>query len=356
MSSFRRSRRLSKERTEDGATTEKEVAKPGGESQAGAHKRAPRLSKERMAESAGSAWRRLQDAWRHRKGALSDDSESQRLGSALAAMMARIEAEKQRWDGTLRSVCTEEELAKRYLIMDEEIGRGAFGTVHKVIRMADARALAVKILTNETNDPKQRGEAIDECVLWQKISSPYHPSILPLLEVTEVIGSESIHLLTELMSHGDLRDALVRMRPMSEQVRLDSSLDSSLTSGRFHAHTSPSLHSLSLYSLSLYFLATLPGYTSSLHFLATLTLTLPLAILPLAILHLATLPLAILPLAILPARAVGTSGCHSARLRSRPPPRHPLHSSPRYQTREHPLLRPRPHNDRLPQARRFRLL
>ena len=55
-------------------------------------------------------------------------------------------------------------------------------------------------------------------MLWQAISSPYHPSILPLIEVVEVTdGPGSLHLLTELISDGDLRQHLTRA-PMTEQV------------------------------------------------------------------------------------------------------------------------------------------
>ena len=127
-------------------------------------------------------------------------------GSLLASALATIQADRERWGGTQRTVCTEDELEARYFIRDV-LGKGSFGTVHRVIRIEDAEELAVKIIDHGISDG-ERASAIDECALWQVISSPYHPSILPLLEVIEVIGGDSLHLITQQMLWGNLDQAL----------------------------------------------------------------------------------------------------------------------------------------------------
>lgn len=67
-----------------------------------------------------------------------------------------------------------------------------------------------------SSSPRQRAEAIDECVLWQAISRVYHPSILPLIEILEVASEQALYLVTDLIEYGVLSDAVFEME-MSEQ-------------------------------------------------------------------------------------------------------------------------------------------
>ena len=54
-----------------------------------------------------------------------------------------------------------------------------------------------------------------EVELWEKLSTPYHPAILQLVEIVQTAAG--YHLITEVMSHGELFDALDRI-DFSEQT------------------------------------------------------------------------------------------------------------------------------------------
>jgi serine/threonine protein kinase len=176
----------------------------------------------------GSHWNRLLSAWRLRKVTLvkpdleEESFVNKRNGrNALASTLSMIESDRKLWEGTQRIECSEDDFGDRYFLR-EVIGSGTYGVVHRAIRTADAKGLAVKVIElGETQT--ERGDAIKECVLWQQLSSPYHPSVLPLIEIIEIEGSNSLHLVTEHMQYGDLRKAMVCFEDglMSEQsIRL----------------------------------------------------------------------------------------------------------------------------------------
>jgi len=154
------------------------------------------------APSATRPWHRLKVAWKSRKTAYL----AEQRGGTLASRLSAIETDRLRWAGTQRTICSQDELDDRYHIRDV-LGSGAFGTVYRVIRVEDAEELAVKVIEN-SGSATEREEAVNECALWQQICSPYHPSILPLLEVVEVVGTETLHLFTPHMEWGNLCQAL----------------------------------------------------------------------------------------------------------------------------------------------------
>ena len=70
---------------------------------------------------------------------------------------------------------------------------GSFGTVYRVLRTADAKELAVKVLDHSGSESDRTA---NECARWEASSSPYHPSILPLLEVLFFLGNVKLDSLT----------------------------------------------------------------------------------------------------------------------------------------------------------------
>jgi len=106
----------------------------------------------------------------------------------------------------------------------QKLGAGAFGTVSKVERVADGKEFAAKeVLFSQCKLKGQWNAAHDEVRVWTAVSWTYHPSILQLVEVVH-LENVSLHLVTELMSGGDLQDAIdggVYSAEMSEKnVRL----------------------------------------------------------------------------------------------------------------------------------------
>jgi hypothetical protein len=106
----------------------------------------------------------------------------------------------------------------------QKLGAGAFGTVSKVERVADGKEFAAKeVLFSQCKLKGQWNAAHDEVRVWTAVSWTYHPSILQLVEVVH-LENVSLHLVTELMSGGDLQDAIdggVFSAEMSEKnVRL----------------------------------------------------------------------------------------------------------------------------------------
>ena len=160
------------------------------------------MSDHAIAVSSVPPWRRLMGAWRRSKA----QHGAAASGDALASALGIIQAERERWAGTQRTICTEAELEERFFIRNE-IGRGSYGTVYRAIRVADAEELAVKVIDHSGLEDV-RAQTIRECALWQEICSPYHPSILPLIEVVEVVGTSTLHLFTEVMSWGTLAEAI----------------------------------------------------------------------------------------------------------------------------------------------------
>ena len=155
-------------------------------------------------EARESRWQRLRSVWRASEGITPSSDEG--FGSGLVGVLLLIEEERLQWAGTRRTVCTESELEDRYRMRDV-LGSGAFGIVYRAIRTADAEELAVKVIEH-TGSVTERAKAVNECALWQAISSPFHPAILPLLEVVEVLGTESLYLVTPQMVWGNLAEAL----------------------------------------------------------------------------------------------------------------------------------------------------
>ena len=156
-----------------------------------------------MAERGAGRWRRLLALWRTQKEELEAAGEVD--GQDLVSVLSLIEAERNAWTGTKRTVCTEAELEQRFK-RREVLGHGTYGTVYRVFCSVDAKELAVKVIENRSD--AERAEIIHESELWQTICSPFHPSILPLLEVIEVSDAASIHLLTPCMEWGNLAEAL----------------------------------------------------------------------------------------------------------------------------------------------------
>ena len=135
------------------------------------------------------------------------------LSSAeLVKKASALSSKKQEWAGTLS--ISDEEFDERFFVR-EKLGEGSYGTVHRVIRVSDGAELAAKTIEHRGHDGEW-AEALEEARVWKAISSPFHPSILPLLEVLEVEG-RTLHLVTELMPCDVLGDAIFNVI-MSEQA------------------------------------------------------------------------------------------------------------------------------------------
>jgi serine/threonine protein kinase len=149
----------------------------------------------------------------------------------MAHQLALIEEERRSWEGTQRVEVTIDELDDRYVVR-EIIGSGSFGTVYRAVRRADMQEFAVKEV-DMSDSPRQRAGAIAECVLWQSISRVYHPSILHLIEILEMPSEQSVFLVTELIAHGVLSEAVFDLE-MSEQSCRQIMIQ--LTSAVAHLH------------------------------------------------------------------------------------------------------------------------
>lgn len=141
------------------------------------------------------------------------DSTESIMETAAAAILEKRES----WEGTKHDIGASYE--ERYFER-EVLGEGGFGTVHRVLRNSDGSELACKVIRKmDASHPRAAKEWADakaEAAMWQTVSSPYHPSILPLLEVIEAEGS-CLYLITELMLCGELSDAIFYLE-MSEQA------------------------------------------------------------------------------------------------------------------------------------------
>ena len=128
-----------------------------------------------------------------------------------------IISELQRWKGTTRYDGVD--FGERFETV-KELGAGAFGTVYRVKRKEDGAAFAAKtVLRARCKNARQWKTAHREVESWTALSSPYHPAILQLIEVVHVEES-SIHLVTEVMSGGELSDAINRVEMSEQNCRL----------------------------------------------------------------------------------------------------------------------------------------
>lgn len=136
-----------------------------------------------------------------------EDDGSTEVLEAKASMLLR---ERSSWEGTKRAG-DKAAFNARYALA-EQLGEGGFGVVHHVTRKSDGGDYAAKVASGK----ELWTAALKEAKTWEAVSSPYHPSILPLIEVYEEIGSELV-LMTEIMLGGDLTEAVFAVE-MSEQA------------------------------------------------------------------------------------------------------------------------------------------
>lgn len=99
----------------------------------------------------------------------------------------------------------------------EEIGRGGFGIVYQCTEPALDRVVAVKVLTGELDEDRQR--FIREQRAMGRLSD--HPNIVAVLRVGETDGGHPF-LVMEYQRHGSLEDRIARRGPLplSEVLRL----------------------------------------------------------------------------------------------------------------------------------------
>jgi serine/threonine protein kinase len=89
-----------------------------------------------------------------------------------------------------------------------------------VERVSDGKAFAAKeVLYSRCEHDEQWKAALDEVSVWTALCSTYHPSILQLVEVVHV-ENVSLHLVTELMSGGELAGALDHILMTEQNVRM----------------------------------------------------------------------------------------------------------------------------------------
>ncbi|KOO31869.1 protein kinase domain containing protein [Chrysochromulina tobinii] len=120
----------------------------------------------------------------------------------------------------------------------QELGAGAFGTVSLVERVSDGKAFAAKeVLYSRCEHDVQWKAALDEVSVWTALCSTYHPSILQLVEVVHV-ENVSLHLVTELMSGGELAGALDHILMTEQNVRM---INVQIAAAIAHLHLSHSM-------------------------------------------------------------------------------------------------------------------
>jgi serine/threonine protein kinase len=79
--------------------------------------------------------------------------------------------------------------------------------------MVERKSDGVMLASKAVLDPNE--QVLNEVALWEQVSSPYHDSILQLIEVVKT--ASELHFVTELMPYGELFDALDSMA-FSEQA------------------------------------------------------------------------------------------------------------------------------------------
>ena len=133
-------------------------------------------------------------------------------GIELEAKAGGVYEEAAQWYGTQRAG-NGSAFDKAYELV-ENLGEGGFGIVHRITRKADGTEFAAKAIVKQ--EATDWAAALEEAAVWTAVSSPYHPAILPLYAIYED-PSWQLTLVTELMAHGELTDAVFNVE-MSEQV------------------------------------------------------------------------------------------------------------------------------------------
>ena len=152
--------------------------------------------------------------------------------AVLAAQVNAITAEADGWAGCQRTIGVP--LDEQYMIR-EVLGEGSFGVVHRVLRKSDGVELAAKSISRLSSDDKRAEEewasALSEASSWSQISSPKHPSILPLIEIMQL--ENAVHLITQLMPCAELTDAVFSLQMSEQAARL---ITVQIAAGVAHLH------------------------------------------------------------------------------------------------------------------------
>ena len=90
------------------------------------------------------------------------------------------------------------------------LGKGAFGVVSRVTRLADGAEFADKVVVKRGHWQRQ----LAEVEVWKRVSEPAHPGILTLLDFVET--ADALHLVTEVMAGGELFEQLEANDAFSE--------------------------------------------------------------------------------------------------------------------------------------------
>lgn len=146
--------------------------------------------------------------WKRSKATPKSDDD----GIVLETTAGSVYAEAERWNGTQQA--GDGSAFNHAYKLEEHLGEGGYGVVHRITRKSDGAEFAAKAIAKQV--ATEWAAALEEAAVWTAVSSPYHPAILPLFAVYEEPSSR-LTLVTELMAHGELTDAVFNVE-MSEQV------------------------------------------------------------------------------------------------------------------------------------------
>lgn len=104
---------------------------------------------------------------------------------------------------------------KDHYIMEDQLGKGAFGFVRLATHRVTNQKRAVKTIHKNSiiNDTEERAKFISEIEILRKTD---HPNIVKLYEFYE--DEEHYHLVTEVVKGGELFDYIIKSKMLSEKI------------------------------------------------------------------------------------------------------------------------------------------
>lgn len=95
----------------------------------------------------------------------------------------------------------------------ESVGKGGYGEVKKVIHKITGELRAMKIIKKESCDEVYLKSLSNEINIMRQLD---HPHIIKLYEIYQ--DQQNIYMITEFLGGGELFDALMKRRCLSESI------------------------------------------------------------------------------------------------------------------------------------------